>query len=81
MRMVVIIGGLFLLFYLVAQSVPDNLLLPLYCVFTFAGMAVALHERRKIGMRRGALERELERERLRGPVGKVPWGENLDEGD
>jgi hypothetical protein len=79
--MVAVIGGLMLLFYVLAQFVPDNLLLPLYCMFTFAGMGVALHERRKIGVRRGALERELEKERLRGPVGKIPWGEKRDEGD
>lgn len=75
-RMLLGLGGLVLLFYLLVQIVPEGLLLPLYCLFTVAGMAFALRERRKIGARRGALERELEHERLRGPANGLPWRED-----
>lgn len=79
-RMLLVLGGLVLLFYLLVRVVPDNLLLPLYCLFTTAGVGFALWEQRRIGARRGALERELERERLRGPEGGLPWGKQDKEG-
>lgn len=74
-RLLLVLGALVLLFYLLVRLVPEGFLLPLYCLFTIAGMAFALRERRKIGARRGALQRQLDHERLRGHASSLPWGE------
>ncbi len=73
-RMLVVLAALILTFFLVGRATPEGLLLPLYCLAAAGGMAYVLWERSRIGGRRARLERELERERLRGSGLKLPWG-------
>jgi hypothetical protein len=74
-RVLLVVAGLLLIFFVLAQMVPDGLLLPLYCIFALGGMGYVFWERRQIGNRRAQLERELQRERLRGPGMDLSWGE------
>jgi hypothetical protein len=77
-RIIMVVAGLLLIFFVLAQMVPDALLLPLYCIFTLGGMGYVFWERSQIGNRRAAtqLERELQHERLRGPGAKPnAWDE------
>ncbi|MDX1688174.1 MAG: hypothetical protein R3248_09350 [Candidatus Promineifilaceae bacterium] len=54
-----IVVGLVILFILLAQAAPPSLYIPLYCIFTTAGVALAWWERRRLADRRAHLEREL----------------------
>jgi hypothetical protein len=74
-RIIMVVAGLLLIFFVLAQMVPDALLLPLYCIFTLGGMGYVFWERSQIGNRRVQLERELQHERLRGPGANLSWGE------
>lgn len=59
MRFLLTIAGLIVLFVLLAQVAPPALQIPLYCIFTVAGMGYAWWERRRLADRRAELEREL----------------------
>lgn len=60
MRLTLFILGLVVLFILLAQAAPPSLYIPLYCLFTAAGVAFAWWERRRLATRRAQLERELD---------------------
>jgi len=59
MRLILFVVGLVVLFMLLAQAAPPSLYIPLYCLFTAAGVAFAWWERRRLAARRAQLEREL----------------------
>lgn len=59
MRFLLIIVGLVAVFFLLAQAAPPYLYIPLYCLFTAAGVGYAWWERRRLAGRRAELEREL----------------------
>ena len=71
MRIILVVVVLFIVFIFLARALPDELLAPLYCLFAAGGVGYVLWERRRLGRRRAALERELEesereyRDRLR----------------
>lgn len=59
MRFLLIITGLIILFVLLARVAPPALYIPLYCLFTAAGVGYAWWERRRLAGRRAELEEEL----------------------
>ena len=71
MRIILVVVVLFIAFIFLAGALPDELLVPLYCLFAVGGVGYVLWERQRLGQRRQALQRELEenereyRDRLR----------------
>lgn len=60
MRLILFVVGLVVVFVLLAQAAPASLYIPLYCLFTAAGVAFAWWERRRLAGRRADLERQLD---------------------
>ena len=63
MRLILFVVALVVLFILLAQAAPPSLYIPLYCLFTAAGVGFAYWERRRLAARRTRLEQELDAHR------------------